>query len=488
MSRPMPSRRPRRALPIVLGLVLGVTTHDVRATDNPVIVENARAGTADWRLEKTRVGEAQRSTAIEGYCSHASISAGETLAIYGSTDPAASFRCDIYRMGYYGGEGGRLVHASGSLRGVTQPDPAIGPRNVRECRWKPSLEITIPEDWLSGVYLGKLTAEPSGPQSYVVFIVRDDRRADFLFQCSDFTWQAYNRWPAWSSLYDYEGNRWETRRSNDISFDRPYSRYYNMLPVNDSAASPVVGSGEFLLWEFPLAYWMEQQGYDVTYISNLDTHRDGAGLLRARGFLSVGHDEYWTRPMYENVARARDAGVCLAFFSGNSLSGEIALAPSGDGRADRVFRRSRGFRDEAELMGSTSYGVGLGDWTCRRPDHWLFERTGMKEGESIPGLVGWEFHGPPLKGDPNLVVLARGPLKHSDGKTLDREHAAVVYDGPGGNFVFNAGTCWWNMPLGAPPGYIDPNRANFREGDERVRRMTRNVLDRMIAVGKKARQ
>jgi hypothetical protein len=475
---------PRGALQVVLGLVLCGGPDDVDAADgNPVVVENAREGTTDWVLEKTEVDEDQRSRAIEGFCSHASIAAGETLTVFLSADPAASVRCDIYRMGYYGGKGGRLVHSERSLRVVPQSTPEPGPGKVRECRWEPSFELMIPDDWLSGVYLGKLTAEPSGLQSYIIFIVRDDRRADFLFQCSDLTWQAYNRWPAWSSLYDYGDNRWETRLSNDVSFDRPYSRYYNLLPVDDKAASPVVGSGEFLLWEFPLAYWMERQGYDVTYISNLDTHADGDGLLRAKGFLSVGHDEYWTRRMYENVARARDAGVCLAFFSGNSISGEIALGPGLDGHPCRIFRRSQPFRDEAELMGARSYGVGLADWTCRLPDHWIFEGTGMREGDSIPGLVGWEFHGPPLKDDPSVAAVARGGVMHSDGRKLDREYAAVVYEGPKENFVFNAATCWWNLPLSEPPGSVDPNRADFREDDPRVQRMTRNILDRMLKVG-----
>ncbi len=40
-------------------------------------------------------------------------------------------------------------------------------------------------------------------QSYVVFIVRDDRPADILFQCSDNTWQAYNRWPNNYSVYTH---------------------------------------------------------------------------------------------------------------------------------------------------------------------------------------------------------------------------------------------------------------------------------------------
>ena len=59
-----------------------------------------------------------------------------------------------------------------------------------------------------------------------------------------------------------------------------------------------------MLWEFPLAFWMEKAGYDVAYISNVDTHADGAGLLRAKAFLSVGHDEYWSREMYDHVKSA----------------------------------------------------------------------------------------------------------------------------------------------------------------------------------------
>ena len=57
--------------------------------------------------------------------------------------------------------------------------------------------------------------------------------------------------------------------------------------------------------EFPLAFWLEKEGYDVTYISNVDTHADAKGLLRAKAFLSVGHDEYWTERMFENVTQAR---------------------------------------------------------------------------------------------------------------------------------------------------------------------------------------
>jgi hypothetical protein len=112
-----------------------------------------------------------------------------------------------------------------------------------------------------------------------------------------------------------------------------------MLPATLSTLSN--GSGEFLLWEFPLAFWLEQHGYDVTYVSNVDTHRDPGGLLRVKGFLSVAHDEYWTRTMFDNVARARDAGVSLAFLSGNSVDGEIVIEPSTGGTPIASLAASR---------------------------------------------------------------------------------------------------------------------------------------------------
>lgn len=465
-----------RRLAVAIALLCSVGE---AAEANVVAEENERPGTRDWLLARTAVDENERSRAIEGYCSHASIRAGEEITIHVSMNPPGRFRLDVYRMGYYGGDGGRLMASLGPFDGVTQPNPEPGERRVFECRWTPTARLPVPKEWVSGVYLGKLSALPEGPQGYVIFIVRDDRKADVLFQCSDNTWQAYNRWPAWASLYDYEGNRWETRRSNDVGFDRPYSRYYNGLPARSEDVTQYIGAGEFLLWEFPLAFWMEQHGYDVTYISNLDTHGDPAGLLRAKGFLSIGHDEYWTDRMIANVTAARDAGLNLAFFSGNSISWAIALDESGDGRPDRVFRREHDLDDEQNLMGSSSYGVGLADWTCRRSDHWVFEGTGLKDGDAIEGLVGWEFHGPPLAEHSSLVVLARGKVHEPNGEEKEQEYAATIYDGPRGNFVFNAGTCWWAVPLGTPPGAFYPNNAKFRRDDERVRRITRNVLERM---------
>ena len=163
-----------------------------KAVRSPDLIraENAKPGTTDWMLTNTRVDPKTkyRCPWIEGYCSRTSLKAGEQLSIMVSTNPASPFVIDMYRMGYYGGDGGRLMKQLGPFAGTVQPDPEIGLDRLRECQWEPAVEFDIPADWLSGVYVGKLTAEREGLQSYVIFIVRDDRPCDFLFQCSDSTW------------------------------------------------------------------------------------------------------------------------------------------------------------------------------------------------------------------------------------------------------------------------------------------------------------
>ena len=466
---------------------------------NAIQEENAKPGTRDWLLTKTQVDPNAKCRCpwIEGYCSHTSIKAGESLAIMVSTNPVSSFLLDIYRLGYYGGTGGRhLVHL-GPFKGVTQPDPLQGPERVQECRWTPSVELQIPGDWLSGVYLGKLTAQPSGIQSYVIFIVRDDRPADFLFQCSDTTWAAYNRWPQYFSLYDdaHTGESgWYVGPQVRVSWDRPYGKYRQIL---DAPLSQ--GSGEFLLWEFPLAYWMEQHGYDLTYISNADTHSNPGTLLRGKTFLSVGHDEYWSLAMFNHVKAAVAAGVNAAFLCGNSCDGLLEFHPSAGSRPGRSFSRIGKFGiddpdiakfgdkwkmhgpDPATLMGarSTYPYNGTAHWTCIKENHWLFEGTGLKNGDSIPGLVGWEHHGEPAN-IPGLEILARGPV-FSGGKPQGVEYTATIYPAPKGNLVFNAATIWWALGLSAPPGFILPSSHGGGPlgPDHRVQQITKNLFNRL---------
>src|SRR5690606_31989938 len=59
-----------------------------------IVAENAKPGD-DWQLTRVRMDRVNsrmgfRSTWIEGYCSHQSIEAGETLQVMVSTDPVRS--------------------------------------------------------------------------------------------------------------------------------------------------------------------------------------------------------------------------------------------------------------------------------------------------------------------------------------------------------------------------------------------------------------
>ncbi|MEW6303795.1 MAG: N,N-dimethylformamidase beta subunit family domain-containing protein [Verrucomicrobiota bacterium] len=464
--------------------------------------ENQKAGSPDWQLTRVRLDKAQgyRSPWIEGYCSQQSIEAGQSLRIMVSTKPARRFIIEIFRTGYYGGRGARLMATVGPFKGVTQPDPPVGERRLRECRWEPATGLTIPADWPSGVYLGRLTTLPESAeelywQSYVIFIVRDRRPADILFQCSDNTWQAYNRWPDNYSLYtNPEG---ALKPGADVSFDRPYGKYVQIYENPQS-----VGSGEYLCWEFPLAYWLEQQGYDVTYCSNSDL-LDASQATRCKTFISVGHDEYWDLRQYHATKAAIDAGVNALFLSGNAVCFVSPFRASTDGRANRIITRAGRYGGMTELETKTYKFMGPfpvtdapnenllmgartitpfnggGDWIVSKPEHWMFAGTGMKKGDAIPGLVGWEFHGDPAP-IPGLEIVAEGMAL--SGGTNPAHWTATVYPGPHGNYVFNAATIWWSQGLSNPPGHMLPwsHWSRPHGPDERVQRMMENLLRRAV--------
>ena len=463
-----------------------------------IVLENRKQGTRDWQLTRIWVNQGNyRTSLIEGYCSHQSVGAGDTLSIFVSTDPAKRFMLDIYRMGYYGGTGGRLMQSIGPVQGYPQPTPKQGPKRLRECQWQPSLELKIPDNWLSGVYLGKLSTIPEENypywQSYIIFIVRDSRPARILFQCSDNTWQAYNVWPERDSLYTHPSGAHHPGVA--VSFDRPYGKFSMIF---DHPLS--VGSGEFLLWEFPLCYWLERHGFDVTYCSNSDVLTPSF-VTRCHCFLSVGHD----LAQYRTIEASIQQGVNVLWLSANSVYMVSPFSVSKAGSPRRIITRKASYgplRSEeleaySEILGPfDSYGPderniigartvvpynGGGDWTCAAPDHWIFEGTGMKMGDSIPGLVGWEFHGDPDMDREGLKILGQGTV-WSNG-TKPGLWASTIFPGPRGNFVFNASTIFWAQGLESPPGHILPWSHYSRPlgPDHRIQRITRNLVEKAIA-------
>lgn len=497
------SGRIRQFVPAGLTVLAFLLTASVSsAWQNPIEIENAKEGARDWQLTRVRLDGGQfRSPWIEGYCSRQSVRAGESIDIRVSTNPVRSFRIEFFRMGYYGGRGARLLKTVDSLRGGVQPDPEIGPKDLHECRWTTSLALTIPDDWISGVYLGRLTTIPEGTeaywQSYVIFVVTDDRPADVLVQCSDNTWQAYNTWPTHYSVYTHpKGNQgpWA-----DVSFDRPYGRESQFTSVVNDPLT--VGSGEFLPYEFPLAYWLEQHGYNVAYCSNSDMLTPDRGL-KCRSFISVGHDEYWDLRQFRSVETMRDKGVNLLFLSGNSVCWVTPFRPGTDGVPNRIIFRGGPYGadnkyavdrerdhgpfphrgpDEGLLMGARNVEPvnGGGDWIVTKADHWMFQNTGLSNGDSIPGLIGWEYHGEPAD-IPGLEIVGGGTAWQ--GGVNPQQWTATIYPGPRGNFVFNAATIFWVQGLSSPPGHTLPwsHWSRPHGPDDRIQTITRNLLNRAI--------
>ena len=282
------------------------------------------------------------------------------------------------------------------------------------------------------------------------------------------------------------------------SFDRPYGKY---VQIFDNPLS--MGSGEFLLWEYPLCYWLEKEGYDVTYCSNVD-NLDPANLARVKTMISVGHDEYWDVRQYNNVKQAIADGLSVLWLSANDVYMVTPFTPNAKGDANRRLTRETCFGefreeekeayskvlgpfdnpgpDEREIIGARTIVPfnGGGDWTCAKPDHWLFEGTGMQRGDSVPGLVGWEFHGDPDTARAGLEIVAEG--KVWAGGTRLGQYAATVFEGPKKNIVFNASTIFWSQGLSSPPGHMIPwsHYSRPHGPDERVQRITRNALKRAL--------
>src|SRR5690606_33128382 len=97
-------------------------------------------------------------------------------------------------------------------------------------------------------------------------------------------------------------------RAYRLSYNRPFS-----------TRSGTTARDFLFSTEYPMIRFLERNGYDVTYTTDVDADRRGHLIRNHKVFLSVGHDEYWSGRQRANVEAARDAGVHLAFFSGNEI-------------------------------------------------------------------------------------------------------------------------------------------------------------------------
>jgi hypothetical protein len=290
---------------------------------NAVVAENCLPGNpaSEWDIGAGNIGD----PTIQGFATDISVNQGSTVFFKIST-PASAYTINIYRMGYYGGMGARKIATITPSAHLPQIQPACmsdASVGLTDCgNWQISASWQVPANATSGIYFAHLIRSDTGGDSHIVFIVRNDAsHSNILYQTSDETWQAYNYYGN-GSFYSQGTPTFDLAdRSYKVSYNRPfYVRNFNQ---------------EWDTWvfgaEFAMVQWLEMNGYDVTYFTGIDAARNGPLMKNHKIYMDSGHDEYWSAPQRANVLAARDAGVNLAFFSGNTLFWKTRWENSIDG-------------------------------------------------------------------------------------------------------------------------------------------------------------
>ena len=308
-----------RKLPVVL-IVFFFCAHAFAQCSSPknaIVAENCLPGNDPSQWQVSGIGD----STIQGFATDMSVNAGQPIDFKIETT-ASAYTIAIFRIGYYGGMGARKVATISPSAKLPQSQPACivdSATNLYDCgNWAVSASWMVPTTAVPGVYMAVLTRTDTGGASQIAFVVRNDSStSDIVFQTADETWQAYNPYGG-HSLYG-PTNFDLTNRAYKVSYNRPF----NTLSLENESW--------IMYAEYPMIRWLEANGYDVTYISSVDSARSGTLIKNHRLFLSVGHDEYWSGPKRTNVEAARDAGVDLAFFSGNEVFWKTRWENSVDG-------------------------------------------------------------------------------------------------------------------------------------------------------------
>lgn len=480
------------------------------ATVNRIVQENLRRGSTAWQSPELAAAVAAgpgseansapsarslpssgnaigRATgfvdaAISGYADQVSVNHGAPITLYVSTT-APTYSIDVYRMGWYGGNGANLVLAAGTFSGMIQPVPDPDPiTGLIDAGWQPSYTLQTGGDWTSGVYLAKLTSS-AGNVGYITFVLRDDNStASIVYQVPVTTWEAYNNWGG-KSLYDENSTG---GRAYKVSFNRPYS--YD---------GP--GTGGFFDGDYNTIRFLERTGYNVTYATSVDLAANPHLLDGRKVFLSNWHDEYWSKEMRDNLTAASGRGVHLAFFDANNIYWQIRFEPSATGAPNRTItcykdatldtsaptpgQTTVRWRDqpvnqpENGLLGAMYQGNWT-DWSLAYPwivqnsTAFVYRGTGLADGDQIPSLVGYEFDSVFANGQTpsGLVTLSASPVQ-AFGYPFTAN--AAIYKTAAGGYVFDAGTFYWAWKL-------DDNIYQSHGADARVQQMTQNLLNTML--------
>ncbi len=467
---------------------------------NVIQSENQLQGSADWVTPPAK----RASTQIQAYLSATSVRPGRVLTMYVSVArDQTKYTLDIYRLGWYGGQGGRLL-TSATLTGQAQGyyDQLRGRLvNCRTCKvdtrlglveanWKASYRLTIPDDWVTGVYMAKFT-DSDGMQTYATFDVSGDEHSAYVLVTADTTVAAYNEWGGYSLYLARIGLIGHARK---VSLDRPVSGW---------------GDQQGLMYEIDGIRWAERQGYDISYISSTDLHENPDQLLTHKAYLTFGHDEYWSREMRDGVLRARDAGVGLGFFGANIAYWQIRFEPDSRGATDRTivnykepqvdpFYGSNNPRvtsrwREAPVNEPENAFIGvMYEGYAVQPNGYPWQMAYSAQSDLLAGtnllpgarygcdLVGYEWDRVFNNGrtPPNRKILgSSGTVDHAGVPGLSQ---TAYYVASSGALVFAAGTVDWTFALDDYRLFDNPRCAGRTQAVPGLQRLTANVMSALL--------
>ncbi|MFY1698280.1 MULTISPECIES: DUF4082 domain-containing protein [unclassified Solwaraspora] len=479
---------------------------------NVIACENSKPGTPSSVWDIDGVGD----PTVQGFATSISVDVGDQIGFKVRTE-ASAYTIKVYRLGWYGGDGAREW-------ATLNPTLPLAPNDDADCvhatdsqifdcgTWQVGATWDVPVDAVSGVYIARVIRSDTGGDSHIPFIVRDDTStSELVFQTSDTTWQAYNRYGGADFYWGAGGG--PLPRAYKLSYNRPF------------ATRGAQQGRDFLFSnEYPMIRFLERNGYDVSYISGLDADIRGELLLNHEVYVSVGHDEYWSPQQRANVEAARDAGVHLAFFTGNEVYWKVRWEDSvdGNGTAYRTLVCYKETWDNARIDPSDEW---TGVWRdprfptgeTREPENALvgnlymanntdlamqvpaeqgklrfWRHTGVADlapGQTAtlaPHTVGYEsnedldngfrpagtFRLSTTTGFTPEYLVGYGP----DNKPGDTTHHMTMYRAASGALVFGAGTIQWSWGLDA---YHDGGSG--APADEAIQQATVNLFADMGA-------
>ena len=481
-----PAREPPQAVASPLKPVAHPPSLFRPRSPSPIAIENRRAGTRSWILDRGARHE------IAGFAAPISVEPGGHVFLHVRTR-ARRVRADIFRLGWYGGMGARQIISIGPVdAGVQAACRTVGKRFTVECPWRPTIDVRTSDAWPSGEYIAKLVdAERS--EAYVPFIVREfTPRAPILFVAAVTTWQAYNLFGGRSLYRGPSATHCEVcpTRSRAVSFDRPYK-----WP----------GSGGVFAGEFQTIELMEAHGLDVGYATSIDIDQNLAALQRRRLFVSAGHDEYYSRAMRTALGTALAGGTSLAFLGANDMYRHIRFesSPLGPDRIEVNYKKVQEDpllkTDPTEATGNwrspptnwpeqsqlgaqydccpgTNHCVGdWFDWTAEGVPAWLFRHTGLARGVRVSRLIHGEYDRVyrTVPEPPGAIVVAHTTIPCG---RFHMEQDSTFYRAASGGGVFDAGDEFFTCALGPTP----PNgRCAAARVDPRIQQLVLNLFNAM---------